>query len=93
MVSIDFKGLTPEKKIILSDICKETKFDALYAQETHRVKHHNRPKVNGMKLVVERPRQKYGNAIFVRPNTNITSTNVTENKDIKILTVDTGKTH
>jgi len=90
-VLINIEGLTPEKETILVDLCKDTKFDVLCVQETHRAKHHNRPKVNGIKMVVERPHQKYGSVIFVRSDINIISTNFTENKDIEILTVDIGK--
>jgi len=90
-MSINIESLTPEKEIILSDIYKTTKCDALCVKETHYAKHNNQPKFNGMKFVIERPYKKYGSAIFVRPNTNIISTNMTENKDIEILTVDIGK--
>lgn len=44
-----------------------------------------------MELVVDRLHQKYGNGIFVCPYTNIISTHITENKNLEILTVDTGK--
>lgn len=45
---------TWERNYISRDII-ETKCDVLFLQETHRAKHHNRPKVNGMKLVVKKP--------------------------------------
>lgn len=70
---------------------QKPKCDALYVQETHLDNHHNRSKVKGIKLVVGRPYQKYENAIFVRPDTNIMFTNYTENKNIEILTVDLRK--
>lgn len=40
-----------------------------------------------MRLVVERPYPRYGNAIFAHPSINLISTGVTENQDVEILTV------
>ena len=39
----------------------------------------------GMKIAIERPREKYGSAIYVKPELVITSTSMTENNDIEIL--------
>lgn len=94
MVSINIKKLTPEKDNILSEICKETKCDVYYTYETHRTKHHNRLKVGGMKLIVNRSHYKhckYRSAIFVRSDTYVVSIDVTENKNIELLEVNLEK--
>lgn len=40
----------------------------LLLQETLRGKDQNRPKINGMKLILERPHNKYEIATFVKKN-------------------------
>lgn len=60
MISINIEGLTPEKENILAELCKTSECEVLCLQETHRETNHRRPKINGMRLVVERPHSKYG---------------------------------
>ena len=62
----------------------------LCLQETHRGPNNNRPNITGMKLAIERPYEKYGSAIYVKLDLVITSTSMTENNDIEILTVNVG---
>lgn len=78
--SINIEGLPKDKEAILSEICKEN--------ETHRGITRNRPKVDGMKLVTERQHDRYGSAIFVKPNLIVKSTLLTQENDIEILTIE-----
>jgi len=80
IISINIEGLTPEKENILAELCKTSRCEVLCLQETHRDTNHRRPKINGMRLVVERPHSKYGKAIFTKPDLDIISTGITENK-------------
>ena len=55
--------------------------------------HHSRIASTTIKLIskpIERPHEKYGSAIYVKPDLVITSTSMTENNDIEILTVNIG---
>lgn len=86
--SINIEGLSRNKEILLADMCSQLKIDVLLIQETHRGTNNNRPKVDGMRLVVERPHEQYGSAVFVRPDINIKSTHMTCMNDIEILTIE-----
>jgi hypothetical protein len=55
-------------------------------QETHRDK--NNIHQRDMKLIIERPHEKYGSLIFVRDNLKILSTSRTEINDIEIHTIE-----
>lgn len=46
MISINIESLTPEKENIPAELCKTSKCET----------NHKRPKLSGMKLVVEKPR-------------------------------------
>ena len=56
--------------------------NVLCLQETHRGQDDNRLRVPGMKLVAERPHDKYGSAIFVKTGTHVHSTAVHAECDI-----------
>lgn len=69
---------------------KDQDCEILFLQETHRGEDQNRPKINGMTLIIERPHNKYGSAIFVK--SNIADKSASKSKtNIEILTVDVGK--
>ena len=87
-ISINIEGLSDSKEELLAELCKSTACDALCIQETHRAAQNKRPTISGMKPVIERPHGKYGSAIFVRPDLNIISANVSEENDIEILTIE-----
>lgn len=87
--SINIEGINRDKETLLAEICKEHACDILLVQETHRGNDRCRPKVEGMDLIVERPHNQYGSAIFARPGTNIISASLTDTDDIEILTVET----
>jgi len=88
MISINIEGLTPEKENILAELCKTSGCEVLCLQETHRDTNHRRPKISGMRLVVERPHSKYGSAIFTKPDLDIISTGITDKNNIEIMTID-----
>jgi len=86
-VSINIEGLTPEKEILLSEMCRKMQCGILCVPETHRSNQQNRPNVKRMRLVVEKSHSKYESAIFLHSNINVISTEVT-NQDVELLTVD-----
>jgi len=70
---------------------KEQDCEILLLQETNRGEDQNRPKINGMTLIIERPHNKYGSAIFLKSNIAVKSASKSETNNIEILTVDLGK--
>ncbi|XP_050066097.1 uncharacterized protein LOC126555181 [Aphis gossypii] len=87
-ISINIEGISDSKEELLAELCKSTACDVLCIQETHRAVQDKRPTISGMQSVIERPHGKYGSAIFVRPDLNIISANLTEETDIEILTIE-----
>lgn len=47
--------------------------------------------IEGMRLVADRPKNKHGNAVFVRPDIVVKSTAVTEENGIEIISVELEK--
>lgn len=90
LVSLNIEGLTP-KKYVIAEILREQDCEIHLLQETHRGQEQNTPKINGMTLIIERPHNKYGSAIFVKNNIAVKSASENERNDIEILTVDLGK--
>ena len=86
VISENVEGLSDPKEQLLANICKTNICDVLCLQEIHRGFDYNRPKINGMMLVIERPHEKYGSAIFVKTGTII------DNNNMAILTAETGGT-
>ena len=78
------EGLSDPKEQLLANICKTNICNVLCIQEIHRGFNYNHPKINGMTLVVERPHEKYGSAIFVKTGTII------DDNNMAILTAETG---
>ncbi|XP_049847394.1 uncharacterized protein LOC126299492 [Schistocerca gregaria] len=88
-MSINTEGISRDKEVLLSDLCKEYQCDFLLIQETHRGSTRPTPKIDGMKMILERPHERYGIAIFARPGIRVTSASLTDRQDIEILTVRT----
>ncbi|KAI5742625.1 hypothetical protein M8J77_009365 [Diaphorina citri] len=86
---MNIEGISSDKEELLADLCYENKCDILVLQETHRGISNHRPKIQGMTLILERPHEKYGSAIFIKPDLIINSTDLTCNNDIEILTIET----
>lgn len=72
-------------------MCAKHKCDVLLMQETHRGPTFPKPNISGMELIIERPHEKYGSAIFARPGLNILSAAFTEFNNVEILTIRTSK--
>lgn len=67
---------------------KKNKCDILVLQETHRGPISDRPKILGVSLILERSHDKYGSAIFTKPNNIIVhSSDITCHEDVEILTI------
>ena len=90
ILSANIEGLSSPKRDLIAKLCCEHNCQVLCLQETHRGPNNNRPTITGMKMAIERPHDKYGRAIYVKPDLVITSTSLTENNDIEILTVNVG---
>ena len=82
--------MSSPKRDLIAKLCSEHNCQVLCLQETHRGPNNNRPTITGIKMAIERPHEKYGSAIYVKPDLVITSTSMTENNDIEILTVNVG---
>lgn len=54
----------------------------------HRGSENNRPTIPGMVLAIERPHQQYGSAIFVRTDLAIEEMDMSNDHDIKVLSVE-----
>ena len=80
----DFSGESAE---ILSEVCSNNNCLILLLQETHRGPTRNRPKITGMNLIVERPHDQYGSAIFIKPGINLSTTSTSSNNNIEILSI------
>ena len=91
IMSINIEGLTSTKELILSSIIKNSNIDILAMQETHRSNGSRKPRIEGMKLVADRPHEKYGSAILVKENMAVLNVWKNDEDDIEILTADTGK--
>lgn len=88
IISINIEGISACKEELLQDLCQQYNCDVLCIQETHRDGNQKRPKIQGMRLAAERPHRQYGSAIFIKPNMVVQSTNVAEENEIEILTVE-----
>ena len=91
VMSINAEGFSSVKGHLIGKICHEIDCDIRCLQETHRSLQQCRPKVPGMKLVVERPHEKYGSAIFNKRDTIIDKTSLSDKDNVEILTVSLGK--
>lgn len=65
-------------------MCAKHKCDVLVMQETHRGPTFPKPNISGIELIIERPHEKYGSAIFARPGLNILSAAFTEFNNVEI---------
>lgn len=83
--SINIEGFSTNKSEILTEICMQNECNVICVQETHGDQNSIRPKIKNMKLVIERPHNKYGSAIFVRQDLKIQLTDYTNHDDIEIL--------
>lgn len=88
-ISINIEGISRDKEVLLSDMCKTYECDFLLVQETHRGILKPRPNIEGMRLILERPHDQYGSAVFARPYIDIVSASLTERNNTEILTVRT----
>lgn len=87
ILTINVEGLSSVKQEIISDLCKTNNCSVLCLQETHRGLDKNRPRIRGMKLLVERPHDQYGSALFIRDDIQYSDSWYTDTDDIEILSV------
>ena len=83
VMSINNEDFSSVKGHLIGKICHEIDCDILCLQETHRGPQQFRPKVPGMKLVVERPHEKYGSDIITKCDTIIDQTSLSDNDNVK----------
>ena len=74
LISFNTKGFSREKADILSSLCRVNNCAVLLLQETHRGPTRNQSKIPGMNLIVERPHDQYGSAIYVKPGLDVNNT-------------------
>ena len=91
IMSFNVEGFTTNKGDMLGRMCSDNQCDVLCMQETHRDTMDCRPKIPGMKLVLELPDGRYGSAIFIKPELVITSAFSSRMNDTEIITVELGK--
>ena len=70
---------------MLSDLCKEQHCHCLCLQETHIGTRKARPRIPGRTLVVERPHDKYGSAIFIRDYLKVKRISVTAANHVEVI--------
>ena len=80
---INAEGFSSPKGQVIGKLCHKIDCDIL--PKTNRGLQYSRPKVPGMKLVVERPREKYGTAIFISHEAIIDQTSLTDSDNVEIL--------
>jgi hypothetical protein len=88
IISINIEGFSNVKGELLQDLCRSQDCDVLCVQETHRDENDSRPHIPGMKRIVERPHPKYGSAVYVKPETDVLTTNISSENDMEILTIE-----
>ena len=87
IISSNIEGLTGVKQDLLADICRENHCDILCLQETHRGPTSTRPRIPGMSLILERPHDQYGSAIFVRHGLTVDKTFLSDTNNIEVLSI------
>ena len=87
LISFNTEGFSREKADILSSLCRVNNCAVLLLQETHRGPTRKRPKIPGMNLIVKRPHDQYGSAIYVKPGLDISNTNIYSDNNMEILSI------
>lgn len=87
-ISVNIEELTRQKESILAYLCKENKCDVLCIQETHKDRHQERPRIEGMCLVAVKSHSKNGSAVFARSEIAIKSTSYTEEDGIETISLE-----
>ncbi|XP_038058777.1 uncharacterized protein LOC119730062 [Patiria miniata] len=87
IVSSNIEGLTGAKQDLLAELCVQNNCDILCLQETHRGPARNRPRIPGMTLIIERPHDQYGSAIFVRSGLTVDKFSLSETDNIEALSI------
>ena len=87
LISLNTEGFSRKKANILSSLCRVNDCAVLLLQETHRRPTRNRPKIPGLNLIVERPHDQYGSAIYVKPGLDVNNTNIYSDNNMEILSI------
>jgi len=88
VITQNIEGFFASKGELLASLCKSERCDVLCVQETHRDEVSVRPKMSGMKLVIELPHLQYGSAIYTKPELVVGSTSYSHSSQIEILTIE-----
>ena len=78
MISAYIEALIVSKASILSERCKGKQCYCLYLQETHIAFINPRLKIEGIALVAECPHNKYGSALFLKPDLKMNNVSVAQ---------------
>ena len=87
LISFNTEEFSREKADILSSLCRVNNCAVLLLQETHRGPTRKRPKIPGINLIVERPHDQYGSAIYVKPGLDVNNTNIYSDNNMEILSI------
>ena len=87
LISFNMEGDSRGKADILSSLCRVHNCAVLLLQETHRGPTRNRPKIPGMNLIVERPHNQHGSAIYVKPGLDVNNTIIYSDNNMEILSI------
>ena len=68
IISANIECLSSPKRDLIAKLCSEHNCKVLCIQETHNGAKNNRPNITGMKMAIERPHEKHGSAIHVKPD-------------------------
>ena len=85
IISANIEGLSSPKRDLIVKLFSEHNSQVLCLQETHQGPNNKRQTITGMKAAIERPHEKYGSAIYVKPDLVITSTSLTENNVVVVV--------
>ena len=88
VIPANIDGLTANKASILSELCKDKHCHCLCLQETHIAKDRARPRIPGLALVAERPRNKHKSSVFVRDGLKVNSISEREEDTVEFITME-----
>ena len=82
VISANIEGLPAVKASMISVMCKDKHCQCICIQETHRSQTQASPRIPGMSLVAERPRNKYGSAVFIREDQKVKGISICEEDNV-----------
>jgi len=88
VITQNIGGFSASKGELLASLCKSQRCDVLCIQETHHDETSVRPKITGMKLIIELTHSKYGSTIYTKPELVVENASYSHSSQIEILTIE-----